>query len=123
MKGKLHGKPPQQNGDTPPRKKILQTLMLLPSGKRLILFPIVEQTRKLIANFDGKFFAKCNSCSDDHLRNDLTRAVFVIKQHGIQEGKKLLDEVVKKSDDGQNSALKRYLDLVKAGLFNQAPES
>ena len=89
---------------------------------------IVEKTKKLITEFDGEYYEKCASCDGDHLRADLSSAVFVIKKHNILEGMKLLDEVVEKHwrsageysfelkkfvevERGSND-LKRYLDLL-----------
>jgi hypothetical protein len=44
----------------------------------------------------------------------LTDAVFVIKKHDIPEGRDILNEVRKKTDDGRNSDLKGYLDRLES---------
>jgi len=52
----------------------------------------------------------------------LKTAAFVIKKHNIKEGKKLMDEVVKRSgrDSGFGSSkLKGYLDLVRYSISKQ----
>lgn len=73
---------------------------------------IVEQVQQLIKEFDGEYYAKCDSCDGKHLRSDLTEAVFVIKKHGLRDGRRLLDGIQSRMEDGQNSDLQRYLDRV-----------
>jgi hypothetical protein len=75
---------------------------------------VVEQTRQLIKTFNGEYYSNCTSCGGKHLRSDLTDAVFVIKKHDSPEGRDILNEVRKKTDDGRNSDLKGYLDRLES---------
>jgi len=74
---------------------------------------VLRQTKDLIETFNGEYYSNCRFCQGRHLRPDLTEGVFVIKKHGLPEGKKILKEVLKRTDDNRNNDLKRYLDRVK----------
>jgi len=76
---------------------------------------IVEKIRTLIKDFDGVYDEPCDGCGGRHLREDLKAVAFVIKKHSIREGKKLMDEMVKRSgrDSSGSSDFKRYFDLVR----------
>ena len=74
---------------------------------------VIKKTENLIKSFDGEYFAKCDSCDSNHLREDLTSALFVIRKQRIQEGEQLLSEVLKRTDDGRHSDLERYLDKIE----------
>jgi len=75
---------------------------------------VVEETRRLIKEFNGKYNEKCKSCGGYHVRKDLTAAVFVIKKHNIEEGLKLLNDVVERSGDGHHGDLTFYLDKISS---------
>ena len=81
--------------------------------RTLVEQQVIQQTKDLIKKFDGEYYSKCDSCDGKHLRSDLTDAVFIIKKHNIVEGKTLVSEILKKTDDSRNSDLTRYLNRIR----------
>ncbi len=71
---------------------------------------VVQETRNIIKTFNGQYCTKCTDCADEHLREDLTIAAFVIKRHDIRDGRQLMEGILARTADNRNYDLKRYLD-------------
>ncbi len=82
-----------------------------PTIMRRVEDAIVQETRSWMRAFDNSYYSKCDSCGEQHLREDIEENAFIIKQYDLQGGRKLIKQVLKRSDSGIEEYLGRITSL------------
>lgn len=78
--------------------------------RKAIEAKVIQETRDWIKGFDGEYYFKCPNCDDNHVKPEIAEHLFIIKKHGIREGKLITKNALTKLSDGRNAELEDYLN-------------